>query len=204
MNLTNFDRTNYNLAKSRCPANTIITQSELRVQTALVANQSDYNFELLSNSNTTLTTEPEQQTLAQPDRFFITAVGMFIGSEGAAGEMFLQSSEQGLAAAADYYALYNGKVNLSIDNYKFLDNLPAWNHYSQKIDAGTAAAPAFTDEPAKQGFFPLLPMVSLDGNQKVSFSLNCSAGMAAVDANTFLVFRLRGWLAQGCAGYTQV
>jgi hypothetical protein len=199
MNLTNFDRTNYNLAKSRCPANTIITQSELRVQSALVAGQSDYNFELLTNSNTTLTTQPEQITLAQPDRFFITAVGMFIGVEAAAGEMDLQSSEQGLAAAADYYALYNSKVNCSIDNYKFLDNLPAWNHY---VKNETAAGPLYSEDLAKDGFFPLLPMVSLDGNQKVQFSLNGTSGVAAPDANTFLVFRIRGWLAQGCAGYT--
>jgi hypothetical protein len=125
---------------------------------------------------------------------------MFIGEEagGAAGEMFLQSSEQALAAAADYYALYNGKVNLSIDNYKFLDNLPAWNHYVDK----EYAAGLYSEDLSKDGFFPLLPMVSLDGNQKVQFSLNCSAGMAAVDGNTFLVFRIRGWLAQGCAGYT--
>ena len=115
--------------------------------------------------------------------------------------MKLQSSEQGLAAAADYYALYNGKVNLSIDNYKFLDNLPAWNHY---VNKETAAGPLWSEDLSKDGFFPLLPMVSLDGNQKVSFSLNSSAGVAVPDANTFLVFRLRGWLAQGCAGYTQV
>lgn len=201
MNLTNFDRTNYNLAKARCPANTIITQSEIRVQQLTVVAQSDYNFELLTNSNTTLVAQPEQETLAQPDRFFITSIGMFIGVEGAANEMKLQSSEQGLAAAADYYTLYNGKVNLSIDNYKFLDNLPAWNHY---VNKETAAGPLWSEDLSSDGFFPLLPMVSLDGNQKVSFSLNSTGGMAAVDANTYVVFRLRGWLAQGCAGYSMV
>ena len=66
------------------------------------------------------------------DRFFKTAVGIYIGVEGEAGELKLKSSEQGLAAAADYYSLYNSKVNCSIDNYKFLDNLPAWNHYVNK------------------------------------------------------------------------
>jgi hypothetical protein len=197
------DRTNYNLAKSRCPVNTIITQSELRVQAALAIGQADYNFQLLSNTNTTLVAQPEQVTLDQPDRFFITSIGMFIGNDGGvAGQMFLQPSEQGLAAAADYYNLYNGKINLTIDNYNFLENLPAWNHYDNLETAGTAAAPAFSESLDTNGFFGLLPLITLDGNQKVQFSLNTVQGMAAPDANTFIVFRLRGFLAQGCAGYS--
>lgn len=197
---TTHDRTNYNLAKSRCPANTIITQSELRVQLLTVATQSDYNFELLSNVNSTLVAQPEQVTLDQPDRFFITSIGMFLGLEGAANEMQLTTSQEGFAAAGDYYTLYNGKINLQIDNYKFLENLPAWNHYVERQEA---AGPLWSTNLGVNGFYDLLPMVSIDGNQKVSFNLRTEGGMAAVDANTYIVFRMRGWLAQGCAGYSR-
>ena len=204
MSTTTHDRTNYNLAKSRCPANTIITQSELRVQQALVVGQADYNFQLLSNVNNTLVAQPEQVALDQPDRFFITSIGMFIGSELVANEMSLQTSAQGLAPGADDFVLYNSKINLSIDNYQFLDQLPAWNHYVDRQEAGVAAAPLWSINADTDGFYDLLPMVSLDGNQKVNFSLNGIGVMAAITGTDFVVFRLRGWLAQGCAGYTGV
>ena len=179
-----------------------LTQSYIRLEQPLVAGQTLYTFPLLSNSGNSFNTE---QRLNLQDTFIISSIFMGVGlptsATDAAYKVFAYPNFFFFAAnAAPMQALYNGKLNIAVNNNTVL---PAWDlqrHWcTQDVQQNAAVAVAvFQDKynGADDGYYPCEPNIALVGSKNYQIQIQLPAGVATVSALSRIVLNFRGILAQ--------
>ena len=105
-------------------------------------------------------------------------------------------------AANALYTLYNGFLNLSINNETVL---PAWSvlrHFFVPQTQGGVGITAQTIFPidqidmANDAAYPVEPGIVMNGAANINFQLTASGAPAAIQANSFICVIQRGILAQ--------
>jgi len=179
-----------------------LTQSYIRLEQPLVAGQTLYTFPLLANQGATFNTE---QRLNLQDSFVISEIGMFVAGPTSATDttfkLFAYPNFFLFAAnSAPMQALYNGKLNISVNNNTIL---PAWDlqrHWctNQVQQNAAIAAAVFADQynGNTDGYYPCEPNIVLVGSKNYQITVQLPAGVATVNANSRLIFNFRGILAQ--------
>lgn len=179
-----------------------LTQSYVRLEQALVAGQTLYTFPVLANQGATFNTE---QRLNLQDSLVISSIGVFLAlptsATDAAFKLFAYPNFFFFAAnAAPAQALYNGRLNISVNNNTIL---PAWDlqrHWSTtdvQQNAAVAAA-VFQDKQngSEDGYYPCEPNLVLVGSKNYQVTIQLPAGLATVSALSRVVVVFRGILAQ--------
>ncbi len=183
-----------------------LTQSTLRMEQPLTANQNLYTFPVLVNIQNQAQPFPTEIRLQQQDSFVITEVGIFLASTSGTNDTTFQLKTYAnpfvFTNATQMTSLYNnGVMKLMIDNDQWINNWDLWRHwYSPQTQATTApGAGSPIDEFAgcDYGWYPMQPFTFLTGAQNIDLSIKLNNGSpTAVDANSRLIIMFRGVLAQ--------
>jgi hypothetical protein len=212
-------------APSRQQSNGIvITQSYLRLESAVLSTQGTIDFAVLVNEIApgASTTNATEKRLALTDNFVCTELGIFIakyasGSTLAASPLDTFPNSlvySGSGEAANLRNIYNGYLNVQINGDTILDSWDVNRHYrvgnAQKsvltAASGTGNAwDASTFDSASYGFFPVTPQIEFRGNAKNKLRINLpsSVALAGTSSSNVCVLVMRGLLVQNGSAIAQ-
>jgi hypothetical protein len=194
------------------PANAVLSQSYLRLETGLVAGNTQYKFDVLVNENTQTTNFNTQLKLNLQDSFIVSQIGFFLAAPSSATDasyrLLTYPNKTAFGTPTALNTIYNGYMSLTInqrtiipnwDLYKHLDVPTTQQNMVTATFASTAGAGLLADDQNNAGdfgFFPCEPNIVLVGSKKNDLTVTLPAGLSAVTANSRLVCIFRGILAQ--------
>ena len=180
-----------------------LTQSTLRLEQLLVAGNTSYQFNVLSNEPLISNTE---KRLLQQDSAIVQQMGLFVGVPASATDTsFLPLTYPnqvafGTADALALNSLYNGNLSLAVNNDILIPNWDLYKHLSvpetQQTAALGSASPMDENYGACQSFFPVEPNVVLIGSKNNVITVTIPKGISAVAANSRMILILRCIIAQ--------
>ena len=185
-----------------------LTQSYLRSEVALSTSVANYHIPVLVNDTQNGAVRVNEKRLALQDLFICTELAVMFGVGSSTttntklysynnGNIFSTST-----SAADLLSLYNGYLNLSVNNELVL---PAWDvlrHYFVPQTQGSVGVTAQTIFPIDQvdmensPFYPVEPGIVMNGAANINFQLTANGAPAAITTNSFLCVVQRGILCQ--------
>jgi hypothetical protein len=182
-----------------------LTQSELRLEQPLLANQNQYRFAILNTE-----TGPGGQIfntelrLRQQDTFVPTHVGIFLALPSSTTDATFRlnsyPNQSVFTNALQMRALYNGELKIMVNNYQYTYSWGLQRHWCSNQTQQTAAFGAGSPEDqnafSDDGFYPMQPYVLFGGAQNVQINILLPSAPTAVDANSRYVMIFRGVLAQ--------
>jgi hypothetical protein len=185
-----------------------LTQSFLRSEVALSTSVANYHIPVLVNDTQNGSVRVNEKRLNLQDIFITTEIDILIGIGAAtATDAKLYSypnpnvfSTSGAAAAL--YSLYNGYLNLTINNEQLL---PAWSvlrHLFVPQTQGGVGITAQTIFPIDQinfgedAAYPVEPGIVMNGAANINLNLTANGAPAAIQANSFICVIQRGILCQ--------
>jgi len=190
--------------------NPVVVQSELRLESALSATATQFNFNM-SKTTSGFNTEVK---LDLNDMFFVTEINVQVAAPSSAtasdfrlfnyGNRAVFSAANTFASIEGLYA--NGVLNVSKDQVLYLQQWALRKHYHVPIwqDSLTtgftttgSTAPNGTDayDGACDGFYPVVPGINFSGKDNVNISISVPTNLTAVVANSRIVMTLRGFKA---------
>lgn len=182
-----------------------LTQSELRLEQPLVANQNSYTFQIMDNQpgagGLIFNTEIR---LRMQDTFVPTMIGLYIclptGVADATFRLYSYPNQFVFANAIQMRALYNGQMKIMVNNYQYMYGWGLQRHWvsnqTQQTAGFGAASPEDQNNFADDAMFPMQPFVLFGGSQNVQINVLLTSAPTAVDANSRYVMRYFGVLAQ--------
>lgn len=182
-----------------------LTQSSIRLEQPLLANQNQYTFQILDNQpgagGAIFNTEIR---LRQQDTFVPYEVGVFIcvptGATDATFRLYSYPNQFVFANALQMRALYNGQVRIQINNYQYIYGWDLQRHWcsnqTQQTLAFGAGSPEDQNRFDDDAMYPMQPYILMAGSQNIQININLPAAPTAVDANSRYVMIFRGVLAQ--------
>jgi hypothetical protein len=184
-----------------------LTQSYLRSEVALSTSIANYHLPVLVNDTQNGASRINQKSLNLQDIFVLTDLAVYIGVGAATSTKaqlysYPNSSIFTSATDDDLWSIYNGYLNLTINNEQVL---PAWDvlrHYFAPQTQGGVGITAQTVFPVDQfdasndGFYPVEPGIVMNGAANINFQLTANGAPASVLANSFICVIQRGILCQ--------
>lgn len=195
------------------PGIPILTQSTLRLEQFINRATSNYQFGILTNQTTPGTPQvlATEIRLEQNDNFHIYSIGFYLAVTAAstntafrlqtnANEIFLGSA----AIALDYMNLWNGTLNINVNQIDVLTNWNLEKHFfvGQTQRLAAAVNNNFDQVDLSQnGVYPVAPSIMLSGayTNKINISLPTAIATALVSDNTRMVLVFEGLRAQNAA-----
>lgn len=193
-------------------AKAVLSQSFLRLETALVTGKTIFNFGVLVNDNQAGSQFNTEFRLNLQDAFYASSLGLFfaVPASASASNFFLYTYPDTTAFATANTATslmnwYNGKLSINVNNRQLLTGWDLLRHYqAQRTQTATNAdytASAIAVQNSLDGgndsFYPVEPGLVLSGSRNNSITVELANGMAAVEANSRAILFMRGHLAQG-------
>jgi len=184
-----------------------LTQSYLRSEVALSTSIANYHLPVLVNDTQNGASRINQKSLNLQDIFVLTDLAVYIGVGSATSTKaqlysYPNSSIFTSATDDDLWSIYNGYLNLTINNEQVL---PAWDvlrHYFAPQTQGGVGITAQTVFPVDQfdasndGFYPVEPGIVMNGAANINFQLTANGAPATVLTNSFICVIQRGILCQ--------
>ena len=184
-----------------------LTQSYLRSEVALSTSIANYHLPVLVNDTQNGASRINQKSLNLQDIFVLTDLAVYIGVGSATSTKaqlysYPNSSIFTSATDDDLWSIYNGYLNLTINNEQVL---PAWDvlrHYFAPQTQGGVGITAQTVFPVDQfdasndGFYPVEPGIVMNGAANINFQLTANGAPATVLADSFIAVVQRGILCQ--------
>ena len=187
----------------------VLSQSYIRSEVAMSTSTTSYHVPVLVNDTQNGSSFVTEQRLQLQDAFVISKIGVFVSAPAAStttafpyytypnAQVFTTSG-----AAAALYNLYNGYLQVSINNRTIV---PAWDLYKhlnvpqtqQATSTGTNTALDQNDA-SEFGYYPVEPNIVLVGSKNNQISLNLPAAIGTLQASTAprIVVIFSGILAQ--------
>jgi len=184
-----------------------LTQSYLRSEVALSTSIANYHIPVLVNDTQNGASRVNEKRLNLQDIFITTEIAVLIGVGAATStKAQLYTYPNGViftsATDDDLWSIYNGYLNLTINNEQVL---PAWDvlrHYFVPQTQGGVGITAQTVFPVDQwaasqdAFYPVEPGIVMNGAANINFQLTANGAPATVLANSFIAVIQRGILCQ--------
>jgi hypothetical protein len=178
-----------------------LTQSFLRSEVALSTSIANYHIPVLVNDNQNASgPRVNEKRLNLQDIFVTTEIGVFIGvgtSTNTAAKLYTYPNATVFTSATDddLWSIYNGYLNLTINNEQLL---PAWDVIRHYFVPQTQQSASTTDQWAasSDGFYPVEPGIVMNGAANINFQLTANGAPATVLANSFIAVIQRGILCQ--------
>lgn len=201
----------FQTAKQRFGNNFVGAQSYLRLEQALSASKTNYQFYMKENEGGNVFNTEVRLPLT--DVFIAYGLQVFLGvpSSSTAADFKLLSypnavvmSTSGAAAAAE--TIYNGNMQITIDNVQYVTGWPMSKHRWVGTSQQRAQA---TDSPLipQDEFYggttalsPVDPIISFSGSQKINISVLLPQSVATVQANSRLIMIWHGIQANNESG----
>jgi hypothetical protein len=185
-----------------------LTQSYLRSEVALSTSVANYHIPVLVNDSTNGQIRVNERRLNLQDIFITTESDVLIGigsSSATDAKLYSYPNPQTFTtsgAATALYSIYNGSLNLTINNEQVM---PAWSvlrHLFVPQTQGGVGITAQTIFPIDQinfgedASYPVEPGIVMNGAANINLQLSCSGAPAAIQANSFICVIQRGILCQ--------
>ena len=189
-----------------------LTQSYLRSEVALSTSVANYHIPVLVNDTQNGSTRVNEKRLNLQDIFVTTELAVLIGvgaGTSTAAKLYSYPNQTAFTSTSDddLWSIYNGYLNLTINNEQIL---PAWDvlrHYfvpqtqqNSNFNAASATSPAqFTIDqfaPESDAFYPVEPGIVMNGAANINFQLTANGAPATITTNSFICVIQRGILCQ--------
>lgn len=177
-----------------------LTQSYLRSEVALSTSIANYHIPVLVNDTQNGSTRVNEKRLNLQDIFVTTEIAVLIGigtATNTAAKLYTYPNATVFAAATDddLWSIYNGYLNLTINNEQIL---PSWDVIRHYFVPQTQQSASTTDQWAagSDAFYPVEPGIVMNGAANINFQLTANGAPATVQANSFIAVIQRGILCQ--------
>jgi hypothetical protein len=178
-----------------------LTQSYLRSEVALSTSIANYHIPVLVNDNQNASgPRVNEKRLNLQDIFVTTEIGVFIGigtSTNTAAKLYTYPNATAFTSTSDddLWSLYNGFLNLTINNEQLL---PSWDVIRHYFVPQTQQSASTTDQWAagSDGFYPVEPGIVMNGAANINFQLTANGAPATITTNSFICVIQRGILCQ--------
>ncbi len=191
----------------------VLTPSYLRSEVALSTSAASYHVPVLVNDNQNGTPTVREQRLSLQDLFIVSGIQILLTSgsstNGAAISYTYPNRTAFSTGAAQLYTLYNGYLNIQVNNQNVLPKWSVLQHLdipqtqqNTNFNAATATSPAqFSLDQANFDEYALQvcePNLVLNGASNINASIILPAAPSTVDSNTYVSVLWYGILAQNC------
>ena len=181
---------------------TILTESSLKLIQDVTATKTSYTFDLLTNEGTPKSNEIR---LNQTDSFHCTSWSLSIANGSAADDpsTFDQQtypSEAVFTNYADYNAVYQGFMDVTINNVKFLQNYTChpWKYIPQTQRLSTAVNQNFNEVDWKENTVRYLAnSLTFSGARKNEINLLLPEVVTTPNTYSFVCLEMYGIVAIG-------
>ena len=189
-----------------------LTQSYLRSEVALSTSIANYHIPVLVNDTQNGASRVNEKRLNLQDIFVTTEIAVLIGvgtGTNTAAKLYTYPNATAFTSSSDddLWSIYNGFLNLTINNEQIL---PAWDvarHYfvpqtqqNTNFNSATATSPAqYTLDQwaaSSDAFYPVEPGIVMNGAANINFQLTANGAPASVTTNSFICVLQRGILCQ--------
>jgi len=185
----------------------VLTQSYLRSEVALSTSVANYHIPVLVNDTQNGSVRVNEKRLNLQDIFVASEIAVLIGvgsSTSTTAALYTYNNGVIFTAATDtdLLAIYNGSLNLTINNQQVLPAWDVYRHYCVPQTQGGVGITAQTIFPVDQndasanGFYPVEPGIVMNGAANINFQLTANGAPATILANSFICVIQRGILLQ--------
>jgi hypothetical protein len=188
----------------------VLSQSYIRSEVAMSTSTTSYHVPVLINDTQNGSSFPTENRLNLQDAFVISSIGVFVSIPAASTTTAFPYYTYPNAvvfstagAATALYNLYNGYLQMSINNRTIV---PSWDLYKhldvpqtqQGSQAGATNGGIDQNDASSFGYFPMEPNVVLVGSKNNQISLNLPSAISTLQAGTAprIVVIFKGILAQ--------
>lgn len=191
----------------------VLTPSYLRSEVALSTSAASYHVPVLVNDNQNGTPTVREQRLSLQDLFIVSGIQILLTSgsstNGAAISYTYPNRTAFSTGAAQLYTLYNGYLNIQVNNQNVLPKWSVLQHLdipqtqqNTNFNAASATSPAqYTLDQSNFDEYALQvcePNLVLNGASNINASIILPAAPSTVDSNTYVSVLWYGILAQNC------
>jgi len=185
----------------------VLTQSYLRSEVALSTSIANYHLPVLVNDTQNGSVRVNERRLNLQDIFVASEISVLIGvGTGTNTKAPLYTYPNGTVFTAatddDLWSIYNGSLNLTINNAQVLPAWDVYRHYFVPQTQGGVGITAQTIFPVDQNnasddsFYPVEPGIVFNGAANINFQLTANGAPATILANSFICVIQRGILLQ--------
>jgi hypothetical protein len=185
----------------------VLTQSYLRSEVALSTSIANYHLPVLVNDTQNGAVRVNEKRLNLQDIFVASEISVLIGvGTGTNTKAPLYTYPNGTVFTAatddDLWSIYNGSLNLTINNAQVLPAWDVYRHYFVPQTQGGVGITAQTIFPVDQNnasddaFYPVEPGIVFNGAANINFQLTANGAPATILANSFICVIQRGILLQ--------
>jgi hypothetical protein len=185
----------------------VLTQSYLRSEVALSTSVANYHIPVLVNDTQNGSVRVNEKRLNLQDIFVTSEISVLIGvGTGTSTKAILYTYPNSTifttTTAADLWSLYNGFLNLTVNNSQVLPAWDVYRHYFVPQTQGGVGITAQTVFPIDQNdasdnaFYPVEPGIVMNGAANINFQLTANGAPASILANSFIAVIQRGILLQ--------
>ena len=177
-----------------------LTQSYIRSEVALSTSIANYHIPVLVNDTQNGSTRVNEKRLNLQDIFVTTEIAVLIGigtSTNTAAKLYTYPNATAFTSTSDddLWSIYNGFLNLTINNEQIL---PAWDVIRHYFVPQTQQSASTTDQWAagSDAFYPVEPGIVMNGAANINFQLTANGAPATITTNSFIAVIQRGILCQ--------
>lgn len=186
----------------------VLSQSYIRSEVAMSTSTTSYQIPILVNSTGSNTNFATNNLLNLQDAFVVSSIGIFVSIPAASTTTAFSlytypnaSAFTTAGAAAALYNLYNGKLQVVVNNRQILSSWDIYRHlYVPQTQQGAASTATTIDEndATEYGYYPVEPNLVLVGSKNNVVSLELPGAISTLQAATAprIVVIMRGILAQ--------
>jgi hypothetical protein len=191
----------------------VLTPSFLRSEFLLTTTAASYHVPVLINDNQNGTPTVREQRLALQDLFIVSSIQVLLTSgsstTGSAKNYTYPNLTAFSTGAAQLYNLYNGYLNIQVNNQNVLPKWSLLQHLdipqqqqNTNFNAASATSPAqFAIDQANLDTYAMQvcePNLVLNGASNINASMILPAAPSTLDSNTYVATLWYGILAQNC------
>jgi hypothetical protein len=179
-----------------------ITQSYLRSETALSTSSANYHIPVLVNDTQNGAVRINERRLNLQDIFVATEWAVYFGIGAATdtkAKLYSYPNTTAFTGTSDddLWSLYNGYLNLSINNDLVVPSFDVFrSYYSPQTQQNTTNATIDQLDASSNGFYPIEPGIVMNGAANINFQLTCGGAPASITTNAFVCVIQRGLLLQ--------
>lgn len=177
-----------------------LTQSYLRSEVALSTSIANYHIPVLVNDTQNGASRVNEKRLNLQDIFVTTEISVLIGvgaGTNTAAKLYTYPNSTVFTSATDdnLSSIYNGFLNLTINNEQIL---PSWDVLRHYFVPQTQQSASTTDQwsAGSDAFYPVEPGIVMNGAANINFQLTANGAPATVLADSFIAVIQRGILCQ--------
>lgn len=177
-----------------------LTQSYLRSEVALSTSIANYHIPVLVNDTQNGASRTNEKRLNLQDIFICTELSVVFGIGNASNtkaKLYTYPNATAFTGTSDddLWSLYNGYLNLTINNEQVL---PAWDVLRHYFVPQTQQSATLVDQwsASSDAFYPVEPGIVMNGAANINFQLTANGAPATITADSFICVIQRGILCQ--------